>query len=193
MRVLHVAASSVVVALILAAGSVSAQEVVAAAPSGVVTADDAASTAVAQINDAAIDAAAAKKIDLYKQLMQLNGVARSVHASLDATKASTRLIVLQRAGKTTMTADEDARYDTIADTVLKDTETSVIDEIARVQSQSFSAEEIQQLINANSSIAAAKYNAGKFAAPDNTSDEVQTYMVEAVVKIIKTFKESMAG
>ena len=191
MRVLHVACLAL--CLSLAAGAASAQEVVASAPDGIVTADSLATSAVAQINDAAIDAAAQKKIDPYKQLMELNGVARSVRNSLDATKTSTRTIVLERAGKTSLTPAEDARYNTIADAVLKDTETSVIDEIARVQSQSFSAEEIQQLIAANSSVAAAKYNAGKFTAPDNNADEIQTYMVEAVVKIVKTFKESVSS
>ncbi len=191
MRVLH--AACLALCLSLAAGAASAQEVVAAAPDGIMTADSMASSAVAQINDAAIDAAAQKKIDLYKQLMELNGVARSVRNSLDATKASTRAIVLERAGKTALTPAEDARYNTVADTILKNTEASVIDEIARVQSQSFSAEEIQQLIAANSSVAAAKYNAGKFTAPDSNADEIQTYMVEAVVKIVKTFKESVAS
>lgn len=191
MRVLHVACLAL--GLSFFAGAASAQEVVASAPDGIVTADSMASSAVAQINDAAIDAAAQKKIDLYKQLMELNGVARSVRNSLDATKASTRTIVLERAGKASLTPAEDARYNTIADTVLKATETSVIDEIARVQSQSFSADEIQQLIAANSSVAAAKYNAGKFTAPDSNADEIQTYMVEAVVKIVKTFKESVTS
>ena len=191
MRVLHVACLAL--CLSLAAGAATAQEVVASAPDGIMTADSVASSAVAQINDAAIDVAAQKKIDLYKQLMELNGVARSVRNSLDATKASTKTIVLERAGKATLTPAEEARYNTVADTILKDTETSVIDEIARVQSQSFSAEEIQQLIVANSSVAAAKYNAGKFTAPDNNADEIQTYMVEAVVKIVKTFKESVTS
>jgi hypothetical protein len=191
MRVLHVAC--LVLGLSLTAGAAAAQEVVASTPNGIMTADSMATSAVAQINDAAIDAAAQKKIDLYKQLMELNGVSRSVRNSLDATKASTKTIVLERAGKATMTPADEARYNTIADGILKDTEASVIDEIARVQSQSFSADEIQQLIAANSSVAAAKYNAGKFTAPDNNADEIQTYMVEAVVKIVKTFKESISS
>ena len=194
MRVLHVACLVSVSALLcLSAGIASAQEVVASSPDGLVAAGDVATSAVAQINDAAIDAAAQKKIDAYKQLMELNGVARSVRSSLDATKASTRLIVLERAGKSNLTPTEDARYNSIADSILNKTETDVIDEIARSQSQSFSLDEINQLITANASVAAAKYNAGKFTAPDATSDEVQTYMVEAVVKIIKTFKESVAS
>lgn len=181
--------------LLFGASGAFAQEVVAAAPSNAqaVAAGDVATVAVAQLNDAADNAAAQKKIDLYKQLMELNGMSRSVRSALDATKASTKLIVLERAGEKAMTPEEETRYNTIADSVLKDTETTVIDEIARSQSQSFSADEIQQLINANASVAAAKYNAGKFLAPDANADEVQTYMVQAVVKIIKTFKESVVS
>jgi hypothetical protein len=70
---------------------------------------------------------------------------------------------------------------------------SLIDQIARNQSQSFSADEIQQLITANSSVAAAKYNSGKFLGADSDQQEIQTYMTAAVVKIIKTFNESVAG
>ncbi len=181
--------------LILSGGFASAQDIVAAAPSNqyAVAAGDVAVTAVAQLNDAADAANAQKKIDLYKQLMQLNGTSRSVHTALDATKESTKLIVVERAGKTSLTEAENARYDTVADTILKDTETTIIDEIARSQSQAFSLDEIQQLINANSSVAAAKYNAGKFMAPDASAQEVQGYMIQAVIKIIKTFKESVAS
>ena len=182
-------------ALALSGGMASAQDIVAAAPSNqyAVAAGDVAVTAVAQLNDAADAVNAQKKIDLYKQLMQLNGTARSIHTALDATKESTKLVVVERAGKTTMSDAEVARYDTIADPILKDTETTIIDEIARSQSQAFSLDEIQQLINANSSVAAAKYNAGKFMAPDASAQEVQGYMIQAVIKIIKTFKESVAS
>ncbi len=182
-------------ALALSGGMASAQDIVAAAPSNqyAVAAGDVAVTAVAQLNDAADAVSAQKKIDLYKQLMQLNGTARSIHTALDATKESTKLVVVERAGKTTMSDAEVARYDTIADPILKDTETTIIDEIARSQSQAFSLDEIQQLINANSSVAAAKYNAGKFMAPDASAQEVQGYMIQAVIKIIKTFKESVAS
>ena len=125
--------------------------------------------------------------------MQLNGVSRGVRTALDATKAQIRLVVLERAGKSAMTPAEEARYNSIADVVLKETEANVLDSIARSQSQSFSADEIQQLINANASVAAAKYNAGKFVTAQNSTEEVQSYMVQAVVKIIKTFKDSVAS
>jgi len=177
-------------AILLAAGPVAAQEVVAYSDMPV-AAGDMAKPALAQLNDAADSAAAQKKIDLYKQLMQLNGVTRGVRTALDATKAQTRLVVLERAGKSAMTPAEEARYNTIADAVLKETEANVLDSIARSQSQSFSADEIQQLINANASVAAAKYNAGKFVTAQNSTEEVQSYMVQAVVKIIKTFKDSV--
>lgn len=179
-------------ALALVAGSAPAQEVVAYSDVPV-AAGDMAKPALAQLNDAADTAAAQKKIDLYKQLMQLNGVTRGVRTALDATKAQTRLVVLERAGKSAMTPAEEARYNTIADEVLKETEANVLDSIARSQSQSFSADEIQQLINANASVAAAKYNAGKFVTAQNSTEEVQSYMVQAVVKIIKTFKDSVAS
>ena len=177
-------------AVALVAGSASAQEVVAWSDVPV-AAGDMAKPALAQLNDAADTAAAQKKIELYKQLMQLNGVSRGVRTALDATKAQTRMVVLERAGKSAMTPAEEARYNTIADAVLKETEANVLDSIARSQSQSFSADEIQQLINANASVAAAKYNAGKFVTSQNSTEEVQTYMVQAVVKIIKTFKDSV--
>ena len=177
-------------AIALVSGTASAQEVVAYSDMPV-AAGDTAKPALAQLNDAADSAAAQKKIDLYKQLMQLNGVSRGVRTALDATKAQTRLVVLERAGKSAMTPAEEARYNSIADVVLKETEANVLDSIARSQSQSFSADEIQQLINANASVAAAKYNAGKFVTAQNSTEEVQSYMVQAVVKIIKTFKDSV--
>ena len=179
----------------LAAMPVAAQEIVDAAPSNTqaVAAGDVAVVAVAQLNDKADAAQAQEKVQLYKQLMELNGMSRNIRLVMNNTKTATKLIVIQRAGATTLTPDQDARYNTIADGVLKDTESTLIDDIAKAQSQSFSADEIQQLIVANSSIAAAKYNAGKFQSPDANAQEIQGYMVEAVIKIIKSFTESVAS
>ena len=172
-----------------------AQEMVDAAPSNTqaVAAGDVATVAVAQINDAADAEQAAKKVDLYKQLMELNGISRNVRIVLNNTKTATRLVIIDRAGLTTLSPDQDARYNAIADGILKDTEASLIDEIARQQAQSFSADEIQQLITANSSVAAAKYNASKFVSAGSNAQEVQSYMIEAVIKIIKTFTEAQSS
>ena len=172
-----------------------AQEIVAAAPSSqfAVAAGDVAVSAVAQVNDSANAANVTRKVELYKQLMELNGMSRNVRNVLNSTKSATRLIVIDRAGTDHLTPEQDARYNKIADGILKDTETSLIEEIAQSQAQSFSADEIQQLITANSSIAAAKYNAGKFQSPDANAQAIQTFMVEAVIKIIKSYTQSMAS
>lgn len=180
---------SVAAAVLLMAGAASAQEVVAYSDMPV-AAGDMAKPALAQLNDAADTAKAQQKIDLYKQLMQLNGVTRSVKTALEATKTQTRMVVLERAGKSALSAEEEARYNTIADGILKETEETVLNDIARSHAQSFSVDELQQLINANASVAAAKYNAGKFMSAESSAQEVQTYMVEAVIRIIKTFKDS---
>ncbi|HTN42076.1 MAG TPA: hypothetical protein VLZ84_13040, partial [Asticcacaulis sp.] len=134
-----------------------------------------------------------EKVDLYKQLMELNGVSRNVREVITNTKTATRLIVIDRAGLTTLTPEQDARYNQIADKILLDTQNSLIENIAEAQAPAFSSDEIQQLIIANSSIAAAKYNAAKFMQQDALAGEVQTYMVEAVIRIIKTFTESQAS
>jgi hypothetical protein len=125
--------------------------------------------------------------------MELNGVARNVRQVISNTKTATRLIVIDRAGLTTLTPEQDARYNQIADKILLDTQNSLIENIAEAQAPAFSADEIQQLITANSSIAAAKYNAAKFMQQDASAGEVQTYMVDAVIRIIKTFTESQAS
>ncbi|MBW8882748.1 MAG: hypothetical protein JF615_15410, partial [Asticcacaulis sp.] len=134
-----------------------------------------------------------QKIDLYKQLMELNGQARTIRNAIGNIKSSTKLVVIDRAGKSTLTPEESARYDSIADIILDQTEASLINDIAKAQSQSFSTDEIQQLIVANSSVAAAKYNVGKFMSADANAQQIQAYMVDAVIKIIKTFQESMAS
>jgi hypothetical protein len=189
------AVSGFAVAAALLALPVCAQDIVAAAPSNTqaVAAGDVASVAVAQVNDQADNAAAAQKIELYKQLMELNGTSRTIRTVLDNTKTTTRLIVIQRSGSDHLTPEQDARYNQIADSVLKDTETKLIDEIAQAQATAYSADEIKQLIAANSSVAAAKYNAAKFVDQAGNTSQIETYMVEAVVKIMKTFKESVAS
>ncbi len=190
-----VAISSLVAAAALAAAPAFAQEIVPAAPSNsqAVAAGDVASVAVAQVNDQADAAVATQKVELYKQLMELNGTSRTIRNVLDNTKTSTKLIVIQRSGADRLTPEQDARYNTIADTVLKDTETKLIDDIATTQAASYSADEIKQLIASNSSISAAKYNAAKFVDQTGNNEQVEHYMVEAVMKIMQTFKESVAS
>ena len=191
----RVAISSLAIVAVLATTPAFAQEIVAAAPSNTqaVAAGDVATIAVAQINDQADAAATTRKVELYKQLMELNGMSRNIRTVLDTTKTTTRLVVIQRSGAATLTPEQDARYNQIADSVLKDTESKLIDEIATTQAASYSADEIKQLIASNSSVAAAKYNAAKFVDESGNAGQVENYMVEAVIKIMKTFKESVAS
>lgn len=194
-RVLAVTGALSIGVLSVAALPCAAQEIVAAAPSNqyALAAGDVAVSAVAQLNDAAETAHVQEKISLYKQLMELNGVSRNVRQVIANTKTATRLIVIDRAGLTTLTPEQDARYNQIADRILSDTQDNLIESIAEAQAPAFSSDEIQQLITANSSIAAAKYNAAKFMQQDASANEVQTYMVDAVIRIIKTFTESQAS
>ena len=172
-----------------------AQEIVDAAPSNsqALAAGDVATVAVAQINDQQDAANAAQKVELYKQLMELNGTSRSIRNTLASARTTTRLVVVQNTGQGDLNAEQSALYDKIADGILGQTETQLIDDIAAKQSQSFSIAEIQQLITANSSVAAAKYNSAKFITPDANAAEVQQYMTDALIKIVKTFNESLAG
>ncbi len=170
-------------------------EMVAAAPSNqyAVAAGDYAAPAVAQINDAADAAQAKQKIALYKQLMELNGTSRNLRNVIAATKSATRLIVIDRAKVDKLSAVQETRYNQIADQILGQTQNDLIQSIAEAQAPAFSTDEIRQLITANASIAAAKYTAAKFTSSDATTNEIQTYMVEAVIKIVKTFTTSQAS
>ncbi len=195
MRTAALSSLAVAAALAAAPAIVHAQDIVAAAPSNTaaVAAGDVASVAVAQVNDSADAASAANKVALYKQLMELDGTARNIRSVLDNAKTTTKLVVIQRSGESQLTTEQSTRYDQIADKIMKDTEAQLIDSIAQNQASSFSADEIQQLITANSSISAAKYNAAKFVDQSGNAGQVESYMVEAVVKIVKSFKESVAS
>ncbi|ESQ85953.1 hypothetical protein AEAC466_01865 [Asticcacaulis sp. AC466] len=183
------------IALPMLSASANAQDIAPAAPSNqyAIAAGDVATSAVAQLNDTAEDAKVQHKIELYKQLMELNGVSRNVRQVITNTKIATRLVVIDRAGLTALTPEQDARYNKIADTILIQTQNDLIEHIAEAQAPNFSLDEIQQLITANSSIAAAKYNAGKFMSQDDSAAQVQNYMIEAVIRIIKTFTASQAS
>ncbi|ESQ81308.1 hypothetical protein AEYBE204_02915 [Asticcacaulis sp. YBE204] len=145
------------------------------------------------IEDKAAAAKKTRKVVLYKQLMELNGTAKNVRMILANTKAAVKLVILERQGKKSLLPSEEAKFDQIADRVLKEAEVTIIDQIATAQAAGFEEEEIVSLINANSGLAAAKYNAGKFANPEASAQQIQGFMVDAVVKIIKTFQQSISS
>ncbi|MDC7683137.1 hypothetical protein PQU92_07600 [Asticcacaulis sp. BYS171W] len=145
------------------------------------------------VEDKAAAAKKTRKIALYKQLMELNGTAKNVRMILANTKSAVKLVILERQGKKNLLPSEEAKFDQIADRVLKEAEVTIIDQIATAQAAGFEEAEIVSLINANSGLAAAKYNAGKFANPEANAQQIQGFMVDAVVKIIKTFQQSISS
>lgn len=152
-------------------------------------------TAAATVSpeDKAAAARKSRRIALYKQLMDTNGTSKNVHMIMANTKAAVRLVILERKGAKSLSPADELKFNQIADRVLKEAEVSIIDQIAATQSANFTEEEILTLISANSGPVAAKYNASKFANPDANAQQIQSYMVEAVIKIIKTFKEAISG
>lgn len=152
-------------------------------------------TAAATVSpeDKAAAARKSRRIALYKQLMETNGTTKNVRLIMANTKAAVRLVILERKGAQSLSGADELKFNQIADRVLKDAEASIIDQIATTQSASFTEEEILTLISANSGPVAAKYNASKFANPEANAQQIQSYMVEAVIKIIKTFKEAISG
>lgn len=155
-------------------------------------ASEIADTALAEVNDPATGQLA-RKSGLYKSLMELNGTSRNVRTILTNTKAAVKLVIIERNGGVALTAAQEAKFDRIADPILTDTENNIIDQIALAQSQTFSESEIRALITANSGLAAAKYNDGKFTNPEAQGAAIQGYMVDAVVKIVKSFHASISG
>lgn len=156
-------------------------------------AEDASTSALAQVADSAETQRKVRKVSLYKQLMELNGTSKNVRMIMRNTKSAVKLVILERAGITNLSPAQEAKFNQIADRVLKETEVSIIDQIANAQAVSFSEDEIASLINANSGIAAAKYTNGKLANPEVNAQQIQGYMVDAVIKIIKTFQQSIAS
>lgn len=152
-------------------------------------------TAAATVSpeDKAAAARKTRRVALYKQLMEANGTSKNVRLIMANTKTAVKMVILERKGATNLSAADELKFNQVADRVLKDAEISIIDQIAATQSVNFSEEEILTLISANSGPVAAKYNASKFANPEANAQQIQSYMVEAVVKIIKTFKEAISG
>lgn len=165
--------------------------IVADAPNGLAVAGDYAVGAVAEVNDQAQFSYTQAKVAKYRELMELNGTSRNVRNLLLVLKDATRMVILERLGTNALTPEQDARFEAASTAVLAQTEERILNDIAVQQSAEFTLDEIQSLITANSSIAAAKYNAGKFTAPQQMGEWIQSYMVDAAIKIIKTFKESV--
>lgn len=169
-----------------------AQEVVRAAPSATlaVSADSFASDALAQVDDQADAGYAKAKVARYIELLEVNGSKSSLKKQIETLKESTRQVIIKSLGRAYMTAEENTKFELICSKILSETESRILNEIAVNQSKTFTLEEISALISANSSPLAAKFVAGKSKTSPTEQHYVQTYVVEAVVYIIKTFRET---
>jgi hypothetical protein len=132
-------------------------------------------------------------VQLYLKLMEINGTTNNVRMILKNAKDSIRTVVIERAGTLSLTPEQELRYDQAASDILKQTEADLILDIARTQSKAFTEAEISELLRANSSPAAQKYNAAKYVAPNEAVGQIQSYMVDAVYKILKTYKQAVAS
>lgn len=69
-----------------------------------------ATDALAQVNDTANATAEARKIALYRQLMELNGTSRNIRTIMLNTKAAVRLVILDRAKASSLSAVQEQNW-----------------------------------------------------------------------------------
>lgn len=160
---------------------------------GALSADSVATMALASVDDKAIANREALRVERYRELMELNGTARYVRDQISSLGVVTRELAMENLNLKVFTPDQERRFFQISSVVLKKVESDILNDLAQTQSRYFTIEEIQTLIKANSSISAVKYNSAKFSDPKASQSLVTSYMVEAVVTIIKSFKETITS
>lgn len=141
---------------------------------------------------AAPAAAQAANAPLYRQLMEVNGVARNVRAVVTARRAAIVQIATERNGGS-LNPQEQARLDAAMSASLDPLTEQLLNNIAQAQSAAFSDADLRALIAANGSAAAGRYNAAKFADAEQMSAQVQQYMVDAVLAIIRAYRDGAAS
>ena len=130
------------------------------------------------------------KIAQYRRLMELNGRAANIRLIIKNSKNSIRSTIIERNNLSALSPQQELRFSAIADKILAGTELNILDAVAAKESKSLSANEIEQLIAANSSPAAAKYNVAKYADAEAVDKYILKYMNEAFANIMRTFKGS---
>lgn len=160
---------------------------------GAISADNMASLALASVDDKAIANRESLRLERYRELMELNGSARYVRDQIASLNTVTRLVAMENLNLKSFSPDQEARYFQISSVVLRRVENDILNDLAQTQSRYFTVEEIQTLIKANSTTSAVKYNSAKFSDSQASQSLVTSYMVEAVVTIIKSFKETITS
>ena len=130
------------------------------------------------------------KITQYRRLMELNGMAANIRLIIKNSKNAIRSTIIERNNLTSLSPQQELRFSTIADKILAGTEANLLDAVAAKQSKSLTSNDIEVLITANSSPAAAKYNAAKYADAEAVDKYILKYMNDAFANIMRTFKGS---
>jgi hypothetical protein len=133
----------------------------------------------------------ATQTTLYKSLMELNGVTLNVRNVVTATRSSVEASLLTRSKKDAFTPAQLARLRALSDAEFAKAEGALVDAIATAQAGAFTTDELAQLIAANTTPEAATFMRAKFENGDANAAEVQRYMNEAAVSVIKSFNESV--
>jgi hypothetical protein len=158
---------------------------------GALSAESVASFALANVDDKAIADRESLRLERFRELMELNGSARYVRDQVASLGSVTREVAMKNLNIQSFTPEQERRFFQISTQILKKVEADILNDLARSQSRHFTIEEIQTLIKANSSTSAVKYNIAKFSDPKASQSLITSYMVEAVVSIIKSFKETI--
>lgn len=133
-------------------------------------------------------AAAWGDVAKYRQVMELNGTSRNARLVLANTRKT--LLAAIEEDKGALSPSERERFDALADAAFANLTEQILALVAADQAPVFTDAEIDALIAANSGPAAAAYNAAKFRDQENAAQDTQAYMVEAVVEIIRSFRDN---
>lgn len=129
----------------------------------------------------------ARHVSLYRDLMEANGTTPNIRNVMATTRATTTQALVDRKGSP-LSAEERARLDRLFTRILGPVEEQIVDGIARSQAFRLTEAEISQLILVDRSPAAVLYRTERLAVPAEEAAATQSFMVEAVVSIIKVFR-----
>lgn len=126
----------------------------------------------------------------YERLMQLNGVTLGIRVASANTATAIRTDLVNNRLKRPLTAAETTKLDALIVRELDPVENQIIDLVAASQAGGFSEAEIGRLVQSQSIPAMPDYIKAKFMAEPSETEAIQALMVNAVIRIIKTYQES---
>lgn len=124
---------------------------------------------------------------LYRQLMEVNGVAQNVRQAVADTRKSTLEALVVDKGRT-LTSEESGQFEAVSKTAFDPLPEQILNMIATRQAATFTPAELRGLIAAESGPTVAAYVASTKTFPSDYRDKVQGHLVDAVVGIIQAFR-----